>query len=114
MKAGTLPVVVSVTIPPGEYRTPRVVAVVRCGAITLRLTVRRLSGARLDVLAPHAMDGLPGVEMAAPLWAAVQEAALEAVAIDADAVAALLSGRRKRHRLRHAAPGERDDFDGEP
>ena len=104
MKAETVPQVISVAIPRDDYRTPRVMAVVRCGATTLRLTVRRLSGARLDVLAPHAMDGLPGVEMAAPLWAAVREAALEAVATDADAVAALLSGGRKRRRPRHSAP----------
>lgn len=106
--------VVAVKVPPGVFRTPRVVVALRCGVVVLRVMVRRLSGSRLNVSAPMAADGAAGVEMPAALWADVERAALAAVAADADAVEALLAGGRKRGRWRHAAPEKRDDLDGEP
>ena len=106
--------IVAVTVPPGDFRTPRVVVALRCGVVVVRVMVRRLSGSRLDVLAPMAADGAAGVEMPAALWADVERAALAAVAADADAVEALLAGGRKRGSWRHAAPEKPDDLDGEP
>jgi hypothetical protein len=114
MKISTLPQVVAVTVPPGEFRTPRVVVALRCGVVMLRVMVRRLSGSRLDVSAPTAADGAAGVEMPADLWADVERAALAAVSGDADAVEALLAGRRTRGRGRHAAREQPNDFDGDP
>lgn len=92
MSRSTRPEALAVTVPPGTFRTPRVVVALCCGVVVVRVVVRRLSGSRLDVSAPIAADGGAGVEMPADLWAEVERAALAAVATNADAVAALLSG----------------------
>jgi len=104
------PKVLGVTVPPGAFRTPRAVVAVRCGAVVLRVTVRRLSGARMDVAPPLAADGAAGVEMLPALWEAVGDAALAAVRADGFAALALLAAGRTRHAA-FRKPGEND---GEP
>ena len=106
----TAPEVLGVTVPPGAFRTPRAVVAVRCGAVVLRVTVRRLSGARMDVAPPLAADGAAGVEMPPALWEAVQGAALAAVQADEFATLAMLAAGRTRH----AAFRQRGENDGEP
>ena len=98
--------IVAVKVPPGEFRTPRVVVV--------RVVVRRLSGSRLDVSAPMAADGAAGVEMPADLWAEVESAALAAVHADGAAAVALMAGGRRPGRLGNAARHKRHEIDGEP
>ncbi len=114
MTLSTVPEIVAVTVPAGDFRTPRAVVALRFGVVVVRVLVRRLSGSRLEVSLPIAADGAASVEMPADLWAGVEQAALAAVACDAGAVEALMAGGRKRYRWRHAAPEKRDDLDGEP
>ena len=109
LSGSTVPEVVGVTVPPGDFRTPRAVVDVRCGAIVVRVTVRRLSATGFNVVAPMAADGAAGVEMPATLWEAVEGAALAAVRADGPAAVALMQRRQKRH----AARISRGENDGE-
>ena len=108
------PVVLAVAVPAGDFRTSRVVVALRCGLVVVRVMVRRLSGSRLDVLAPTAADGAAGVEMPPDLWADVERAALAAVHADGAAAVALMAGGRRPGRLGNAARHKRHEIDGEP
>jgi len=101
--------VLAVTVPPGDFRTPRAVLAIRCGVVVVRVTVRRLSASGFNVVAPVAADGLAGVEMPATLWEAVEAAVLAAVWVDGPAAVALTQKRQKRH----AARSKRGENDGE-
>jgi hypothetical protein len=89
------PEVLGVVVPPGEFRTPRAVVAVRCGDVVVRVTVRRLSRSRLDVLPPWAGDGSPGVEMPRAVWEAMEAAALAAVQADGYAALVMMAPRRR-------------------
>ena len=106
--------VLGVTVPTGDFRTPRAVVAIRCGHVVVRLTVRCLSGSRMDVLAPVGADGGAGIEMPSALWEAVAAAAVAAVETDGDVLALLLRSRRKSKSDRHIARTKRVSFDGEP
>jgi hypothetical protein len=88
------PEVLGVVVPPGDFRTPRAVVAVRVGDVVVRLTVRRLSRSRLDVMPPWAGDGSLGVELPSPIWVAVKGAALAAVQADGYAAFAMMMNRR--------------------
>ncbi len=103
------PEVLGVTVPPGDFRTPRAVVAVRCGVVVVRVTVRRLSASGFNVVAPVAADGAAGVEMPAPLWTAVEGAAVAAVWADGPAAVVLMQGRQRRHATR----SKRGENDGE-
>lgn len=93
------PRVVGLSIPPGTFRVPRVVVAVLVSPLVVRVTVRRLSGRRLELTPAGTVEGgMPGVSMPPPLWEAVRGAVLAAVHGDDAASAALQSRPTKRHR----------------
>ena len=78
--------VLAIHPPATELRTPRVVVDVQLGPLVLAVTVaRKRPRDGLVVRLPLASDGGPGVTLPAPLLAAVETAATQAVRGDPDA-----------------------------
>ena len=90
------PRAVSVRVPAGERRNPIAMVRMELGPLMLELGVSRLKKTGLMVRLPMGEGGVPAVEADAPTWAAIQQAAIGAVAADPVAREHLLGPEMKK------------------